>query len=257
LRPPEGVVAFDVTGPVGRYWLAHAEGFTIVDAAGTPRGVVDEVVADGLDERVTRLVVRTGAGGLLARRSELDPRTLTQVVPAERVFVARGAAVAPAPPEPRPPARDRLVAAVAAVQRADARLGALVQAAFGTVLAFGRRSAALATRAAGAAATGLRHDYARGRPLVLRAARTLARALHALAADAADAARRTGRASRPALSAAAEVARRAGRASGPAIAAAATRVSESVAVRRPPADADAALARDPGSHAEAPTAERH
>src|SRR4051794_29022869 len=115
---------FESAGPVGRYWLAHCEGFAV---RGGAEGVVEELIRDSDPHVTTRLVVRTGG----RRRKIVSAGSVAAIVPAERLVL-----VEPAPrrnlPRPslptaslaklRPPAR-RGVRAVAALTRGAARRG--------------------------------------------------------------------------------------------------------------------------------------
>jgi hypothetical protein len=75
---------FESAGPVGRYWLAHCEGFAV---RGGADGVVEELIRDADPHVTTRLVVRTGH----RRRKVVPAGSVAVVVPAERLVVVERA----------------------------------------------------------------------------------------------------------------------------------------------------------------------
>jgi hypothetical protein len=141
------VTRFEGTGPVGRYWLANCEGFSV---RGGARGVVEELIRDADPHVTTRFVVRTR----VRRRRIVSAGAVAAVVPAERLLVV-------ARPRTRRRPRKRLqlpsvarlarraVRAVAAVRAPAQSTAAPAAAAVGrasksAALAAGRRLAALA-----------------------------------------------------------------------------------------------------------------
>ena len=103
---------FEGEGPVGRYWLANCEGFSV---KGDARGVVKELIHDSDSLVPTRLVVRTRS----RRRMIVSADAVTSVVPANRVLVIerrqeRRQERRPALRPPRPVAAASVVSARAA-----------------------------------------------------------------------------------------------------------------------------------------------
>jgi hypothetical protein len=181
---------FDAAGPVGRYWLAHGGGFTVVDSQGSEIGVVEAL--EPRDEHgPERLVVRSARGGLRSRHTVLDTRALATVVPESGLFVVRPLpdAVAPSPrarPTVRPAAEAAATAAGRAAGTAVRWAGVAASAARSgsrsSVQALHRADAALQPHVR-AGAAGARRSAVAGAGLVRRFAHALAAAGARAAAD--------------------------------------------------------------------------
>jgi hypothetical protein len=76
--------AFEIDSTVGRYWLANASGFELVERGGRRLGVVEDVVLDPSTQEVDVMVVKRRAS---IGRARVPPNDLTAVVPAAKLFV--------------------------------------------------------------------------------------------------------------------------------------------------------------------------
>jgi len=84
--PPE--YAFEIDSNVGRYWLAHGEGFDVVVAEHGKRiGIVEDVVLNPFTREVSSVVVRRPHAAGVRRPAEVAIDELTAVLPASRRFV--------------------------------------------------------------------------------------------------------------------------------------------------------------------------
>jgi hypothetical protein len=79
--------AFEIDSNVGRYWLAHGEGFDVVVERGPRLGVVTDVVVNPLTHEVSSVVVRRRLSARLRRPAKVPVGELRAVLPASRRFL--------------------------------------------------------------------------------------------------------------------------------------------------------------------------
>lgn len=82
-----GEYAFEIDSNVGRYWLAHGEGFDVVVERGRRLGVVENVVVNPITQEVSSVVVRRPMSAGVRRPAEVPIDELTAVLPASRRFL--------------------------------------------------------------------------------------------------------------------------------------------------------------------------
>jgi hypothetical protein len=82
--PLPGEYAFEIDSNVGRYWLAHGEGFDVVVERGRRLGVVKDVVVNPVTQEVSGVVVRRP---MARRAAQVAIDDLTVVLPASRRFL--------------------------------------------------------------------------------------------------------------------------------------------------------------------------
>lgn len=105
----QGEPVFGIDSNVGRYWLAHGEGFDVVAARGRRLGVVQDLVVNPQTREVSGVVVRRRLPGWIRRPARVPVGELRTVLPGSRRFVLT----------PREsPRRTRTLAAVAGRQSA-------------------------------------------------------------------------------------------------------------------------------------------
>jgi sporulation protein YlmC with PRC-barrel domain len=169
----EGERAFAVDSNVGRYWLARAQGFTVVAARGRRVGVVKDLVVDPQTLEVSSVLVRRRPGSWARRTARLPVGELRTVLPGSRRFVL-------VPKEG--PARTRVWATVAG------RQGAVAARRTGEVSAIAARhtghASAVAARHTGhASAVAARHTGHASAVAARRTGRALATGSAVVAAE--------------------------------------------------------------------------